>query len=110
MGYGLNFASPQDLHNLLIAELAGAGVSGGNQTSIGSNFPTNAYPTLAQIQTAENATMTLLSAALATARASGNNATVAAVNKTWVVFTDPIDNFFEAVRTWVMQSAIPLSH
>jgi hypothetical protein len=103
----LHFAIPVDLKNLLAAELAAVGVTGGTQTAITDNLPTDFYPTFAQLNDAENLTRTQFDAAMTPARAtdaalnaasrSSYNTHVASVSATWDTLCG-YQNWFDTVR------------
>ena len=81
-----NFATPTALNAQVALEVAvsALSISGGDQTTITNQFPTGStWPTLTQIETAENFTRALYESAMTTARATGSNASVAAVNAVW---------------------------
>src|ERR1035437_344569 len=86
MGVRFRFSTPTELHDLVNSSISDGALSidGGTQASILSNFPTSTtWPTLTQLNTAENLTRNIYDGQMNTARATKSPYTVAVVNAKW---------------------------
>jgi hypothetical protein len=107
-----SFSSPAHLNSQIAGEIsAGAlAISGGNQTAILANLPSDAiWPTLTQLESAENLVRSLYDAAMNTARASGLNATVASTAALWESLCG-FQNMFDVARRTIIVVAVPLTN
>lgn len=105
------FSTPAALNAQIVLEVAvsALSISGGNQTAIAAYFPTGStWPTLTQIASAENLTRGLFDTAMNTARATGNNATVAAVVQAWDGLCG-FENIFDRARENMLYALTPTS-
>jgi hypothetical protein len=86
MGGRFSFSTPTELYNLVNSGISDAAlaISGGDQTTILNNFSTGStWPTLTQLNTAENFTRNIFDGQMNTARATKSPDSVALVNAKW---------------------------
>jgi hypothetical protein len=108
----ISFGGPAGLRAQVALELAvpGLNISGANQAAILAFLPNGSWPTFAQLESAENLTRSLYDTAMTAARATGNNATVAATDAMWATLAGFRDgNIWDVARTAITTTAVPTS-
>ena|ERR1035437_5557111 len=107
MGVRFRFSTPTELHDLVNSSISDGALSidGGTQASILSNFPTSTtWPTLTQLNTAENLTRNIYDGQMNTARATKSPDSVALVNAKWDGLTSS-GCLFDVARSKVNRAA-----
>ena len=102
-----SFKTPTDLYNAVNSGISDAAlsISGGDKTTILNNFSTGStWPTLTQLNTAENFTRNIFDGQMNSARATKSPDTVALVNAKWAGLTSS-GCLFDVAREKVIRAA-----
>ena len=102
-----SFKTPTDLYNAVNSGISDAAlsISGGDQTTILNNFSTGStWPTLTQLNTAENFTRNIYDGQMNTARATKSPDATAIVNAKWDGLTCS-GCLFDAARARIIRAA-----